>query len=120
MAGFIEGIDRGQSTLFPERLEDWIGEDHLVRVVNLFVAAPGLVRAGVRAHVAGADGAARLSPGGAAQALRPDPPRKSKRVVAHSDHEREKGDQVSAYVPSGPTSARSDPDMASRADFEAE
>lgn len=37
MAGFIEGVERGQSTLFPERLEDWVGEDHLVRVVDLFV-----------------------------------------------------------------------------------
>ena len=37
MAGFIDGIDREQGTLFPERLEDWIGEDHLVRVVDLFV-----------------------------------------------------------------------------------
>jgi transposase len=37
MAGFIEGIGRGQTALFPERLEDWIGEDHLVRVVDLFV-----------------------------------------------------------------------------------
>lgn len=37
MAGFIEGVDREQTTLFPERLEDWIGEDHLVRVVDLFV-----------------------------------------------------------------------------------
>ncbi len=37
MAGFIEGTGRGQTTLFPERLEDWIGEDHLVRVVDLFV-----------------------------------------------------------------------------------
>lgn len=37
MAGFIDGIDREQATLFPERLEDWIGEDHLVRVVDLFV-----------------------------------------------------------------------------------
>lgn len=25
--------------LFPERLEDWIGEDDLVRVVDLFVDA---------------------------------------------------------------------------------
>jgi hypothetical protein len=32
-----------------------------------------------------------------AVSLHADPPRKSKRVVAHSDHEREKGDQVSAY-----------------------
>jgi len=37
MSGFIEGIDREQVTLFPDRLEDWIGEDHLVRVVDLFV-----------------------------------------------------------------------------------
>ncbi|MBR9764619.1 MAG: transposase, partial [Rhodobacteraceae bacterium] len=37
MAGFIDGIDREQVTLFPDRLEDWIGEDHLVRVVDLFV-----------------------------------------------------------------------------------
>jgi transposase len=37
MSGFIEGVGRDQATLFPERLEDWIGEDHLVRVVDLFV-----------------------------------------------------------------------------------
>ncbi|MFN4130802.1 MAG: IS1182 family transposase [Paracoccaceae bacterium] len=37
MAGFIEGVDRGQTVLFPDRLEDWIREDSLVRVVDLFV-----------------------------------------------------------------------------------
>lgn len=37
MLGFIYGIDREQVTLFPDRLEGWIGEDHLVRVVDLFV-----------------------------------------------------------------------------------
>ncbi|MDP0930072.1 IS1182 family transposase [Paracoccus onubensis] len=37
MSGFIEGVDRGQITLFPDRLEDWIDEDNLVRVVDLFV-----------------------------------------------------------------------------------
>ena len=37
MSGFIEGVDRDQVTLFPDRLEDWIDEDHLVRVVDLFV-----------------------------------------------------------------------------------
>jgi transposase len=37
MAGFIEGVDRGQTVLFPDRLEDWIGEDSLVRVIDLFV-----------------------------------------------------------------------------------
>lgn len=37
MAGFIEGVDHGQTVLFPDRLEDWIVEDNLVRVVDLFV-----------------------------------------------------------------------------------
>ena len=25
MSGYIEGTDRGQMTLFPDQLEDWIG-----------------------------------------------------------------------------------------------
>jgi hypothetical protein len=33
----FEGTDRGQSTLFPECLEDWIGEDNPVRVIDVFV-----------------------------------------------------------------------------------
>ena len=37
MKRFIEGLDRGQSTLFPEYLEDWIGEDNEVRVIDVFV-----------------------------------------------------------------------------------
>ena len=28
MKRFIEGTDRGQSTLFPECLEDWVDEDN--------------------------------------------------------------------------------------------
>src|SRR5271170_7494495 len=37
MKRFVEGTDRGQSTLFPECLEDWIGEDNAVRVIDVFV-----------------------------------------------------------------------------------
>ncbi len=37
MKRFIEGEDRGQSTLFPERLDEWIGEDNPVRVIDVFV-----------------------------------------------------------------------------------
>jgi transposase len=37
MRRFVEGIDRAQSTLFPESLEDWICEDNPVRVIDLFV-----------------------------------------------------------------------------------
>ncbi len=39
MKRFVEGLDRGQSTLFPECLEDWVGEDNAVRAVEAFVAA---------------------------------------------------------------------------------
>src|SRR6201987_2862732 len=34
MKRFVEGIDRGQSTLFPECVENWISEDNLVRVID--------------------------------------------------------------------------------------
>ncbi len=37
MKRFIEGENRSQSTLFPESLEDDIGEDNAVRVVDAFV-----------------------------------------------------------------------------------
>ena len=37
MKRFVEGVDRGQSSLFPERLEDWIGEDNPARVIDIFV-----------------------------------------------------------------------------------
>ena len=37
MRRFVEGTDRGQSTLFPECLGDWIGEDNPVRVIDVFV-----------------------------------------------------------------------------------
>jgi transposase len=37
MRRFVEGMDRGQSTLFPECLEDWIAEDNPVRVIDVFV-----------------------------------------------------------------------------------
>jgi hypothetical protein len=35
MRRFVEGADRIQSTLFPECLEDWIGEDNPVRVIDI-------------------------------------------------------------------------------------
>jgi transposase len=37
MRRFVEGTDRAQSTLFPERLEDWICEDNPVRAIDVFV-----------------------------------------------------------------------------------
>ena len=46
MRRFVEGLDRGQSTLFPERLEDWVGEDNAVRVIDVFVEEIDLAELG--------------------------------------------------------------------------
>ena len=37
MSGFIEGEDRHQATLFPERLDDYIAEESSVRVIDVFI-----------------------------------------------------------------------------------
>ena len=39
MTRFVEGEDRTQSTLFPERLDDYITEDNPIRVIEAFVDA---------------------------------------------------------------------------------
>jgi transposase len=37
MTRFVVGDDRSQSTMFPERLDDYLAEDNLVRAVDVFV-----------------------------------------------------------------------------------
>jgi transposase len=37
MSGFIQGEDRTQATLFPERLDDYVVEDSPVRVIDVFI-----------------------------------------------------------------------------------
>ena len=37
MKRFVEGENRNQSTLFPERLDEYIAEDNPVRVIDVFV-----------------------------------------------------------------------------------
>ncbi len=39
MKRFVEGLDRGQETLFPETLDDFVEEENPVRVVEAFVEA---------------------------------------------------------------------------------
>ena len=63
---------------FPERLDDWIGEDHLVRVVDLFVDQLDLPDARISTPCRRTHGAAGVSSGCAAQAFHlrlsePDP-----------------------------------------------
>src|SRR5450755_1730614 len=46
MKRFVEGSDRGQSTLFPECVADWIGEDNPVRVIEVFAEELDLAELG--------------------------------------------------------------------------
>src|SRR6202008_4031420 len=46
MRRFVEGVDRGQRTLFPECLEDWIDEGNPVRAIDAFVEKLALSRLG--------------------------------------------------------------------------
>ena len=56
MNRFIEGTDRDQATLFPDRLEDWIGEDDAVRVIDAFADALDLSGLGFERAEAAATG----------------------------------------------------------------
>jgi hypothetical protein len=46
MAGFVQGIDREQVTLFPARLDEYVAEDNPVRAVDAFVDGLDLDRLG--------------------------------------------------------------------------
>jgi hypothetical protein len=46
MARFVVGDDRSQSTLFPERLDDYLGEDNPVRAIDVFVDELDLAKLG--------------------------------------------------------------------------
>lgn len=50
MKRFIEGEDRGQGTLLPELLDDYVAEDNPVRVVDVFVDELDLAKLGFK-HV---------------------------------------------------------------------
>ena len=39
MRRFVEGVDRSQTTLFPESLDDWVSDDNPVHVIDAFVEA---------------------------------------------------------------------------------
>ena len=56
MRRFIEGVDRGQSTLLPECLDEWIDESNPVRAVDSFVDALDLAQLGFEGIVPEATG----------------------------------------------------------------
>ena len=69
MRRFVEGADRGQSTLFPECLEDWISEDNPVRVIDVFVDELDLAELGFDEVRSRANRPAFVSSVGTAEAL---------------------------------------------------
>src|ERR1700716_3797232 len=46
MARFVVGDDRSQSTLFPERLDEYLGEDNPIRAIDVFVDELDLIELG--------------------------------------------------------------------------
>ena len=56
MKRFVDGIDRSQGLLLPDRLEDYVHEDNPVRVVDAFVEALDLSALGFEAVNRGAGG----------------------------------------------------------------
>ena len=52
MTGFIEGENRHQSTMFPERVDDYVEEDSVVRVIDVFIDRLDILGLGFKAEAA--------------------------------------------------------------------
>jgi len=52
MSGFIEGENRFQSTLFPESVDDYVEEDSVVRVIDVFIDRLDISGLGFKAEAA--------------------------------------------------------------------
>ena len=48
MSGFIEGTCRTQATLFPDRLDDYISEENIIRVIDAFIDSLDLSKLGFK------------------------------------------------------------------------
>src|SRR5271155_4058450 len=70
MTRFVVGDDRSQSTLFPERLDDYLGEDNPVRAIDVFVDELDLAGLGFWGVEPEATGRASLSSGDIVEDLR--------------------------------------------------
>ncbi len=54
MSGFIEGENRHQSTLFPEKLDDFVSEDNPARVIDVFIDKLDISGLGFKTETTGA------------------------------------------------------------------
>ena len=62
MSGYKTGMDRGQVALFPERLDEYIGEDNEIRAIDAFVDGLDLVKLRVERAVPAHRGAPGYHP----------------------------------------------------------
>jgi transposase len=62
MSGFIKGVNRSQSTLFPESLNDFVNAENTVRVIDVFIEALALVELGFNGTVTKLTGRPRYHP----------------------------------------------------------
>jgi transposase len=63
MSGFIEGHDRQQPSLLPACVDDYVGEDGLVRIVDAFVRSLDLAGLGFDRAIAACTGRPGYHPG---------------------------------------------------------
>ncbi len=63
MSRFVEGVPRTQSTLFPERLEDYLDEENPVRAIDAFIDALNLEQIGFHGMNPKATGRPAYHPG---------------------------------------------------------
>jgi transposase len=63
VAGFVEGLGRGQATLFPAQLDDYVTDDNPVRAVDAFVDGLDLAKLGFTATEPLATGRPGYHPG---------------------------------------------------------
>ena len=52
MSGFIEGENRYQSTMFPEKVDDYVDEDSIARVIDIFIDRLDISGLGFKAEAA--------------------------------------------------------------------
>ena len=52
MSGFVEGENRYQATMFPERVDDNVEEDSVVRVIDVFIDGLDISGLGFKAEAA--------------------------------------------------------------------
>lgn len=62
ISGFIKGVNRSQSTLFPESLNDFVIAENTVRVIDVFIEALDLAALGFAGMIIKSTGRPKYHP----------------------------------------------------------